>query len=394
VNPSGLAQFGMLRYIGNVFDTEGYSVDDLLYYLGFNHVPGIGPARLDRLLSYFGDLHSAWYAPTAELMAAGLDTRSSEALTDIRRTLDLEAVYERIMAQDIRVISRDDPEYPPLLAQTTHPPFLLYVRGTLTQADRWAVAVVGTRQATAYGKEVTRKLVAGLVAAGVTIVSGLALGIDAVAHSAALTAGGRTLAVLGSGVDQIYPLHNRRIGLSIVQQGALISEYPPGTMPMATNFPPRNRLISGLSLGVLVVEAAPKSGALITTSFALEQGREVFAVPGNIFSPRSEGVHHLIRDGATLVTCVEHILEALQLQSAVAHQEVAAALPETKEEADLLAMVEDEPCHIDAIQRRSGMSMQTVSATLTVLELKGLVRQTGGMHYVLAREAFAAYCVE
>jgi DNA processing protein len=298
------------------------------------------------------------------------------------------------MALGIRLVSRDDPSYPPLLAQTAHPPFLLYVRGTLTDNDRWALAVVGTRQASTYGKDVTRKLVTGLVAAGVTIVSGLALGIDAVAHNAALAAGGRTLAVLGSGVDQIYPQSNYQLGSTIPQQGALVSEYAIGTLPTATNFPPRNRLISGLSLGVLVVEAAPKSGALITAQFAGEQGRDVFAVPGNIFSPRSEGTHRLLKDGAMLVTCVDDILDALNLQSAVVQQEMSAIMPETPTEAALLALVEDEPQHIDELRRQSGLNMPEVSSTLALLELKGLVRQVAGMQYVLARESGVVYRIE
>ncbi|MDP9314890.1 MAG: DNA-processing protein DprA [Chloroflexota bacterium] len=368
-------------------------MDDLLFYLGFSRVAGIGPARLDRLLAYCGTLRNAWYATVDELVAAGLDARSSRALVQTRQTLDLQAEYERAVAAGIRLISRDDPTYPALLAQTTNPPFLLYVRGTLIENDRWALAVVGTRQASTYGKEVTRKLVAGLVAAGVTIVSGLALGIDAVAHSAALAAGGRTLAVLGSGVDQIYPLTNLPLGQAVMQQGAVVSEYPVGTLPAATNFPPRNRLISGLALGVLVVEAAPKSGALITAQFAGEQGREVFAIPGNIFSPRSEGTHRLIKDGASLVTSVDDILDALNLQTAVVQQEMTAIMPETPIEAALLALVEDEPQHIDELRRESGLGIADVSATMTLLELKGLVRQVGGMQYVLAREASFPYRV-
>ncbi len=369
-------------------------MDDLLYYLGFNRVAGIGPARLDRILTYCGSLADAWHAAAPDLLAAGLDQRSTQALIQTRRTLDLEAEYERSTALGIRLISRNDPSYPPLLAQTTHPPFLLYVRGTLTENDRWALAVVGTRQASTYGKDVTRKLVTDLVAAGVTIVSGLALGIDAVAHNAALTAGGRTLAVLGSGVDQIYPQSNYQLGITVPQQGALISEYAIGTLPTATNFPPRNRLISGLSLGVLVVEAAPKSGALITAQFAGEQGRDVFAVPGNIFSPRSEGTHRLIKDGASLVTCVDDILDALNLQSAVVQQEMSAIMPETPIEAALLALVEDEPRHIDELRFHSGLNTPEVSATLALLELKGLVRQVAGMHYVLARESGVTYHIE
>lgn len=261
-------------------------MNDRLLYLGFNRVPGIGPARLDRLIGYFGTLDAAWHATASDLMAAGLDSRSIAALVHTRRTLDLAAEYAALVDQDVRLITRDDADYPALLAQTVNPPFALYVRGTLTNSDRWALAVVGTRQASVYGKEVTRKFVSELVAAGVTIISGLALGIDAVAHDTALRSGGRTLAVLGSGVDQIYPQTNKQLGTTILQQGAIVSEYPLGTMPTATNFPPRNRLISGLALGVLVVEAAPKSGALITAQFAAEQGRDVFAVPGSVLSPR------------------------------------------------------------------------------------------------------------
>lgn len=367
-------------------------MDDLLY-LGFNHVPGIGPARLDRLVAYFGDLHAAWHAPADELRAAGLDQRTITAFARTRRELDVEGIFQRLTDNGIRVVTRDDTQYPPLLRQTTNPPYLLYARGTLADADRWAVAVVGTRQASTYGKDATRSIVAELAAAGVTTVSGLALGIDAIAHAAALASGGRTLAVLGSGVDQLYPLQNRQLGLSIINQGAIISEYPPGTMPTPTNFPPRNRLISGLSLGVLVVEAASRSGALITADFALEQGRDVFAVPGNIFSLRSGGTHDLIRNGALLVRNADDVLEALNLQSATVQQEVVAAVPDTAEEAALLRLVEHEPCHIDAIQRQSDLPMPVVSATMALLELKGLVRQTQGMQYVLARETAAPYVV-
>lgn len=367
--------------------------DDILYYLGFNRVPGIGPMRLDRIVAYCGGLAGAWHASAGELMAAGLDNRTIETLLRQRREIDLDAEYDRVIDAGVRLISRDDPAYPPLLAQVPNAPFLLYMRGTLTENDRWGLAVVGTRQPSAYGKEVTRKLVQGLVSAGVTIISGLALGIDAVAHETALEAGGRTIAVLGSGVDHIYPLRNLPIGNAIMRQGAIISEYPLGTLPTATNFPPRNRLISGMALGVLVVEAALKSGALITAQFAAEQGRDVFAVPGSIFSPRSEGAHRLIRDGALLAAGVDDILAALDLQTAAVQHEFEAIMPDTPDERALLALVEDEPRHIDDLRRQSGMQAATVSATMTLLELKGLVRQVSGMHYVLARETRAVYSV-
>lgn len=356
--------------------------DDILYYLGFNLVPGIGPTRLDRMVAHSGSLQAAWEARPADVAAAGLDVRTSEAFVRLRRSLDLEAEYERVQAQGVRLVARGDAEYPPLLAEAPGAPFLLYVRGALQDAERRAVAVVGTRQPTAYGREATRKLVAGLAASGLTIVSGLALGVDTVAHEAALAAGGRTLAVLGSGVDQIYPLRNERLGKAIATQGALLSEYPLGTMPAATNFPPRNRLISGLSLGVLVVEAAARSGALITASFALEQGRDVFAVPGSIFSLRSQGTNELIKQGATPACSADDILGALDFQAIEARREVSTALPETLAEAALLAGLEAEPRHADELGREAGFPAHEVAATLAVLELKGLARHVGGMWYV------------
>jgi len=360
-------------------------MQDIHYYLGFNLVSGIGPTRLDRLIAFFGSLEDAWRADAGDLMMAGLDARTTEALLETRRKRDLDAEYERVHRAGVRILSRDDPTYPSLLRQTVNGPPLIYVRGTFHENDRWALAVVGTRQCSTYGRDATRRLVADLAGAGVTIVSGLALGIDAIAHEAALQAGGRTLAVLGSGVDQIYPGQNRQLGQAVIGQGALVSEYALGTQPAAANFPARNRIISGLSLGVLVVEAAARSGALITVQFALEQDRDVFAVPGSIFSPKSEGPHRLIRDGATIVTRAEDVLEALNMQNAVEQQAVAAAMPETAEEVALLRLVEAEPRHIDAISRDSALALPVVSATLAMLELKGLIKQVGGMQYVLAR---------
>ncbi len=205
------------------------------------------------------------------------------------------------------------------------------------------------------------------------------------AHEAAVEAGGRTFAVLGSGADQIFPAQNRTLAQAVMSQGAIISEYALGTPPAPTNYPPRNRIISGLSLGVLVVEAPTRSGALITVQFALEQDRDVFAVPGSIFSPKSEGPHKLIRDGAMLVTRADEILEALNMQNVAEQQAVSAMMPETAEEVALLRLVEAEPRHIDAIGRDSDLPSPVVSATLAMLELKGLVKQVGGMQYVLAR---------
>ncbi len=226
--------------------------DALRYYIGFNLVQGIGPIRLRRLIEVFGDVERAWHAPADALRRAGLDQRSMQNLLETRARVDLDRELRRVEEAGVRAITWEDPDYPRLLLEIPDPPPLLYVRGTLEPEDAWAVAVVGTRRASAYGKEVTRRLVTALARSGITIVSGLARGVDGAAHRAALEAGGRTIAVLGCGVDRIYPPEHRHLAQEIVRQGALISEYPLGTPPEARNFPPRNRIISGLSLGCLL----------------------------------------------------------------------------------------------------------------------------------------------
>jgi len=267
----------------------------------------------------------------------------------------------------------------------------LYIRGELRPEDEWAVAVVGTRKATIYGKQVTRTLGRELAQNHVTIVSGLAHGIDAAAHRTALDAGGRTIAVLGCGLDRVYPAQNKQLAHDIVENGALVSDYALGTPADARNFPPRNRIISGLSLGVLVVEAATRSGALITVDFALEQGRDVFAVPGDITHKNSAGCNRLIHDGAKMVLGVQDILEELNLTMIEQHVEVRATLPKDETEARLLAFVSDEPIHMDEICRQTDLPIQQISSTLAMMELKGMIRQVGGMNYVLARESRAPY---
>lgn len=358
-------------------------MENTRYYLGFNYVNGIGPVRLDRLIEQCGSVAAAWHASTAELMAIGLEPKLIEALIETRRTLDLDREMERLQRIGVALIDRENPTYPVALRHIPSPPPLLYVRGALSDVDSWSVAVVGTRQPTPYGREATRRLTTGLVEAGVTIISGLALGIDSIAHTTALDAGGRTLAVLPCGIDLVYPERHNALARRIADHGALISEFPPGTRPTPQLFPVRNRLISGLARGVLVVEAGVKSGALITVDYALEQGRDVFAVPGPIFSPRSEGTNHLIRNGAGLVTRAGDILEALDMSAAASQQEVRAALPDDPVEAAVLALVGYEPLHIDDLQRRTSMPVHEVSATLAVLELKGFVRQCAPMCYIL-----------
>jgi DNA processing protein len=352
------------------------------YYLGFNLVPGMGPVRLARLVEHCGTIEAAWHATPNDMAAAGVDAKTSAALLQTRRTLNLYDEMERVFAAGVDLLTLEDAGYPALLKQAPNPPPLLYVRSTSGINDDWALAVVGTRSPTTYGKEATRTIVSELAESGLTIVSGLAIGIDSVAHTAALEARGRTIGVLGCGVDIVYPERNRALTERIIEQGAVISEFPLGTKPHPANFPPRNRIISGMTLGTLMVEAGERSGALITVEFALDQGREVFAVPGSIFSQKSKGNHNIIRNGAELVTGAGDILEALNLTTLEVHQEVAAALPEDPTEAALMQHIQAEPQHVDVICRASGMPMAVVSSTLALLELKGFVRHVGNMEYV------------
>jgi DNA processing protein len=368
--------------------------DDLRFWVGFSKVPGIGPARLRALLDYYGQIELAWQANPSELRAIGLDRRSVENLYKVRNSLDLEAELKKLEKLGASVLTWESQDYPRLLKNIADPPPVLYVRGRLKPEDEWALAVVGTRRATNYGKECTSLLVNDLAKNGITVVSGLAYGIDTEAHKAAVHAGGRTIAVLGCGVDIIYPAENRKLAQAIIENGAIISDYPLGTNPESRNFPPRNRIISGLSLGVLVVEGAIQSGARITANYALEQGREVFAVPGTILRRSSAGPNYLIQNGAKLVTQVNDILEELNL-TMIAHQaEARAIMPDNEVEAVLLAQLSAEPVHVDDLGQATGLSAPEIASTLTMLELKGMVRQVEGMNYVIAREGGVQYVVE
>jgi DNA processing protein len=364
------------------------------YWVGFNIVRGIGPTRLRALLDCFGDVERAWHAPGEELRRAGLDRRSLENLLATRATHDLDRELEKIAAVGAYLLTWESPGYPCLLREISDPPPVLYVKGTITEEDAWAVAVVGTRRASPYGREVTRRLTTALARSGITIVSGLARGIDAEAHWAALRAGGRTIAVLGCGIDQVYPPEHRKLAGEIIAHGALVSDYPLGTRPEGSNFPPRNRIISGLSLGVLVTDAGVRSGALITADFAAEQGRDVFAVPGSILARGCAGTNALIRDGAKVVLGPEDILEELNLTMVAEQAEARQVLPVDATEAALLARMSAEPTHVDELRQQVGLPIAQVTSTLALMELKGMVRQVGGMKYVVAREPGVEYVVE
>jgi DNA processing protein len=363
------------------------SADELKYWVAFSGIPGIGRVRIAQLKEHFGSLHDAWKAPEEKLKQAGLDSRSIDALVTLRPRTSLDAEMEKLERHKANVLICEDPNYPSRLKEIYDYPPVLYVRGSLPADDQPCLAIVGTRRPTIYGRQVTEEIVADLARSKITIVSGLARGIDSVAHRAALDAGGKTVAVFGSGLDIVYPGENARLAQAIIEHGALVSEYPLGVKPRPENFPLRNRIMSGLSLGVLVVEAGERSGALITADQALGQNREVFAIPGSILSPASRGTNRLIQEGAKLVRDYADILQELNLTIVVQQAEISEFSPANEAESAILKQLSSEPNHIDEICRRSGLTMPEVSSTLAMLELKKIAKQVGNMNYVLARRS-------
>ncbi len=366
-------------------------MNDKRYWIGFNLVKGIGAVRMRALLAYFDSLGDAWNAPAEQLQEAGLSPRLAESAVNLRAKVDLEKIWNQIHKQGISVLTWDDELYPPRLKEIEQPPPVLYARGEITLDDHYAVAIVGTRRVTPYGRQIAEDLAAFLAGQGITVVSGLARGVDAVAHSAALKAGGRTIAVLGSGVDKIYPPEHLQIAEKMMKQGAVVSDYAVGTPPESANFPPRNRIIAGLSMATVVVEAGETSGALITAEFAAEQGREVFAVPGSILAPQSKGANKLIQQGAHPLLSPQDLTQALNLTRTGDFKAARKAIPADALEAQLLAALGAEPVHVDEIRNATGLPIEKVSATLTLMELKGMVRQVGGMSYISVREGQADY---
>lgn len=364
-------------------DEDGYDGADLperAFWVAFHQVPYIGPARLKRLLDTFGSLREAWSAPERDLRRC-LEDRARSELIRMRNELDVATLYGEITRDGVKVTTPADLSYPSLLAEIPASPPVLYYRGELLETDRIAVAIVGTRRMTAYGREMTGRIATDLARAGVTIVSGLARGVDGIAHQAALDAGGRTIAVLGSGINRIYPPEHRNLARRIMEQGAVLSDYLPETPPDGVNFPPRNRIISGLSLGVVVIEAPDRSGALITVDFAADQGRDVFAVPGPATAPNSSGTNRLIREGARLVRTADDVLEDLQIKRNAADVALQQALPLDEDERRLLAVLTSLPQHIDDLAALSDSTVAEISGRLMMLELQGLVRNTGAQHY-------------
>jgi DNA processing protein len=362
------------------------SMSDIRYWIALSQLPDVGPVRAKNLLSVFGSPGRVFSAGPDSLRAShGISNRIAGSIREFSAWDRIEKQIEEMARQNIRAIPYSDPSYPEMLRAVEDAPVVLYQMGGFETEDKYALAIVGSRRPTDYGVSVAEKLSEDLASMGFTIVSGMARGIDSISHRGALKAGGRTIAVLGSGLDVPYPPENKGLMEKIAREGCVISEFPPGTRPDKENFPRRNRLISGLSLGTLVVEATYDSGSLITAEYALEQGREVFAVPGNVTSPNSLGTNTLIRRGAVLTRKAEDIVEELApvLKGFIKLRD-KAVLDVTGEEKKLCDLLSGEPKQVDAISRESGLPASKVLGILLGLELKGAVKQISGKRFYLA----------
>lgn len=347
--------------------------------------PDVGPILRTRLIEHFGDALSVIGASESALQGVqGIGPKISRQIIHARHEVQIDAQLALVREHGLRIMLPGRADYPQMLREIPDPPGVLFVRGEIEPADAMAVAIVGTRRATHYGKQQAERLAGALARAGVTVVSGLARGIDAAAHRGALNAGGRTIAVLASGVLNVFPPEHDKLAIEVAAHGAVVSEAAPTMPPLAGMFPQRNRIISGLSMGVIVVEAADRSGALITARHAMEQGREVFAVPGPIDSPASSGPHRLLRDGAKLVTCVDDVLEELgHLPNAAPDQRggsirTAAELKLNDMEHAVLQAIEPSGSMLDDVAAACGLPIHRVLSTISVLESRRLVRKLGG----------------
>ncbi len=365
----------------------------LAYWLALRRA-GLGSSNFALLLKHFGSIETAWEAPSEEVRRAGLEPQYVRALVKARGSFDGARELEWVAKHEVRVYTWQDEDYPAMLREIPQSPPVLFARGSRGPEFERAVAIVGTRRVTPYGRQATETFAEALVAAGVAIVSGLARGVDAIAHRVAVEANVPTVAVLAGGIDQIYPRENAGLADRIMACGSLVSEYPAGIPARPDYFPRRNRILSGLAQATLVVEAGEGSGALHTANWAFEQGRDVFAVPGSVFSRQSRGTNELIRGTvARLVVTPEQLLEELNVSRSGGRQlllgereapkSAGPRPPATADEGRVLHWIQEGPAHADDIARASGLPIAMIAATLQMLELKGLVRQERPMVYAL-----------
>lgn len=364
-------------------------MDGNIYWHSLLKSPGLGQRNIRLLAEHFEDGETAWNADASRYREAGIGTELADNIMEMKRSVSPEAEYELLCREGIGIVADTDPAFPPLLREIRQAPFLLYTRGSIEDWNtRKYIAIVGSRKYTSYGQQAAEHLAEGLARAGFTIVSGLAFGIDRIAHESALRGGGETVAVLANSLDDrsIAPQSHLALAREVTRSGALLSEYPPVTAAMPGFFPARNRLIAGISIGTIVIEAAEKSGSLITASLALDFNRDVFAVPGSIFSPASAGTNALIRNGAVMVRNVSDILEAFPLSSdslplfETPDRELPPNL--SPDEQAVLRRLSHEPLAVDEIIKSSHLGASAASAAITMLELKGLAKNIGRNHYI------------
>lgn len=363
-----------------------HTLADTLYLHGLNLFPAFGPKRLGLLHNYFQRYEHAFTATLPELMAAGIDPELAEKFTQFRRTVDVPTEAGKLQNLGIHIVSLNDSTYPKLLLECSLPPALLYIRGTILNPD-WAIlSVVGTRKITTYGMSVIPRILGPLIDAGMVVASGLAYGVDALAHTQAVEKQRPTIAILGGGIDDktIYPKHHVLLAHEIIANGGcLVSEYPPGTPPFKQNFVARDRIISGLAVGTLIIEGSLKSGSLITAQYALEQNRRLYAVPGPIYAEQSRGPNNLIKMGASLITEAADILNDLNVSPKL--ETTPLVQDYTPAEQAVLAILTSEPMTVDTVIQNSDADASSVTTTLTFLEMKGAIKNVGGQQYIRVR---------
>jgi len=359
--------------------------NEIIFWHAFNSVEGFGPQTFRKLTARFSTLREAWGAGRENLINSGLTKKQAEVFSEFRENNSPEKLFEDLLGEKIEIITIKSEAYPSQLKEIPTAPPVIYARGNTEILKNKSLAVVGSRKFTGYGERVTENLCRDLVRAGLTVVSGLALGIDGIAHRATLASEGITIAVLGTGIDDetIYPREHFNLARDILESGgALLAEFPPKTPSLKQNFPARNRIMAGLTLGTLVVEAAEESGSLITAGLALEFGREVFAVPGDIFSPQSAGANGLIKRGAKLVASSADILEELNISRGHPLSTQKVFEPKTKEEKKIWNVLGSDPLHVDKLAKLTKLDTAVIGSVLGMMEIEGAVRNMGGQNYI------------
>lgn len=362
-------------------------MDDKAYWIALSTSSKIGARTFAKLLARFDNMKEVWQADMKRLQTAKIPGEVIKNIFEVKKQVNPEQAFKKVEDLGITIITLKDKKYPRLLKEIADPPGILYVKGNIDVLSDFSLAIVGSRKYSSYGRQVTEDLTYKLASRGVVIVSGLALGIDGIAHQACLEASGRTIAVLANGLDQVYPVTHHALAKRIIDQGgALISEFPIGTPALKFNFPVRNRIIAGLSSGVIVVEGALKSGSLLTAHSALEYNREVFAIPGDIYRETSLGPNYLIKMGAKLVTSVDDILSELNVENLSYEHKMKEIVPDSQEEAVILThLTTAKPVHVDKLTKLTKLSIATLNSKLVLMEMKGKVRNLGASQYVLGR---------